>query len=146
MAGLSALKVKVAQSCPTLCDPTDCPWNSPGQNTGVGSHSLLQGIFPTQGLNPGLLHGRRILYHLSHQGSLNWQVTQRPRHYRKQLCRKKDVIKQRGGTFLVVQGLRIHLMMQRMWVRSPGQRTRLPHGSEQLSPCPSTREKPAHHK
>ena len=38
------------------------PWNSPGQNTGVGSLSLLQGIFPTQGLNPGLLHHRQILY------------------------------------------------------------------------------------
>ena len=45
------------------------PWNSPGQNTGVGSHSLLQGIFPTQGSNPGLLHCRWILYQLSHQGS-----------------------------------------------------------------------------
>ena len=43
------------------------PWNSPGQNTGVGSLSLLQGIFPTQGLNPGLLHCRRILYCLNHQ-------------------------------------------------------------------------------
>ena len=41
------------------------PWNSPGQNTGVGSLSLLQGIFPTQGLP----HYRRILYRLSHQGS-----------------------------------------------------------------------------
>ena len=37
-----------------------CPWNSPGQNTGVGSCSLLQGIFPTQGLNPGLLHWGQI--------------------------------------------------------------------------------------
>ena len=45
------------------------PWNSPGQNTGVGSLSLLQGIFPTQGSNPGLPHGRWILYQLSHQGS-----------------------------------------------------------------------------
>ena len=45
------------------------PWNSPGQNTGVGSLSLLQGIFPTQGSNPGLLHGRWILYQPSHQGS-----------------------------------------------------------------------------
>ena len=45
------------------------PWNSPGQNTGVGSLSLLQGIFPTQGLNPGLPHCRRILYQLSHKGS-----------------------------------------------------------------------------
>ena len=45
------------------------PWNSPGQNTGVGSLSLLQGIFPTQGLNQHLLHCRQILYHMSHQGS-----------------------------------------------------------------------------
>ena len=50
------------------------PWNSPGQNTGVGSLSLLQGIFPTQGLNPGLPHCRGILYQLRHQGSqrLEW--------------------------------------------------------------------------
>ena len=45
------------------------PWNSPGQNTGVGSLSLLQGIFPTQGSYPGLPHCRQILYQLSHQGS-----------------------------------------------------------------------------
>ena len=45
------------------------PWNSPGQNTGIGSLSLLQGIFPTQGSNPGLPHHRRILHHLSHQRS-----------------------------------------------------------------------------
>ena len=53
----------VAQSCLTLCNPMDFsrPWNSPGQNTGVGSLSLLQGIFPTQGSNPGLLHCRQIL-------------------------------------------------------------------------------------
>ena len=51
------VKVKVARSCPTLCNPMDySPWNSPGQNTGMGSFSLLQGIFPTQGLNPGLPH------------------------------------------------------------------------------------------
>ena len=50
-------------------------WNSPGQNTGVGSLSLLQGIFPTQGLNPSLPQCRRILYQLSHKGSariLEW--------------------------------------------------------------------------
>ena len=46
-----------------------CPWNFPGQITGVGSHFLLQGNFPTQGMNLGLLNCRRILYHLSHQGS-----------------------------------------------------------------------------
>ena len=59
----------VAQSCPTLCDPWT-PWNSLGQNTGVGSLSLLQGIFPTQGLNTGPLHCRWVLYQLSHKGSL----------------------------------------------------------------------------
>ena len=72
------LKVKVAQLCPTLCDPMDSlysPWNSPGQNIGVGSFFLLQGIFPTQVLNPGPLHCRWILYQLGHQGSpriLEW--------------------------------------------------------------------------
>jgi len=45
------------------------PWDSSGQNTGVDNLSLLQGIFPTQGLNPGLLHCRQILYQLSHNGS-----------------------------------------------------------------------------
>ena len=51
------------------------PWNSPGQNIGVGSCSLLQGIFLTQGSNPGLPHCIRILYQLSHKGSpriLDW--------------------------------------------------------------------------
>ena len=43
--------------------------DSPGKNTGVGCHFLLQGIFPTQGSHPGLLHCRQILYPLSHQGS-----------------------------------------------------------------------------
>jgi len=43
------------------------PWNSPGQNTGVGSLSLLQGMFLAQGLNPGLPHCRQILYQMSHQ-------------------------------------------------------------------------------
>ena len=47
--------------------PTDGPWNSPGQNTGVDSLSLFQGIFPTQGSNPGLPHCRQILYQLSHR-------------------------------------------------------------------------------
>ena len=56
---------------------TKSSWNSPGQNTGVRSRSLLQGIFPTQGSNPGLPHCRRILYQLSHQGRpriLEWVV------------------------------------------------------------------------
>ena len=68
--------VKVTQSCPTL-QPRELysPWNSPDQNTGVGSLSLLQGIFPTQELNAGFLHCRQILNQLSHKGSpriLEW--------------------------------------------------------------------------
>ena len=76
MWAIQKMKVKVAQSCLTPCIPVDCsPWISPGQNTGVGSLSLLQEIFPTQGLNPGLPHCRQILYQLSHKGSsriLEW--------------------------------------------------------------------------
>ena len=52
-----------------------CPWDSPDKNTGVGCHALLQGIFPTQGLIPGLRHFRWNLNCLSHQGSrriLEW--------------------------------------------------------------------------
>ena len=45
------------------------PCDFPGKSTGVGCHFLLQGIFPTQGLNPGLPHCRQTLYHLNHQGS-----------------------------------------------------------------------------
>ena len=69
----SQSEVKVAQSCPILCDPMNCilysPWNSPGQNTGVCSLSLLWGIFQAWGSKPGLLHCRQILYQLSHKGS-----------------------------------------------------------------------------
>ena len=61
--------MKVAQSCLTATPWTIQSMNSPGQNTGVGSLSLLQRIFPIQGLNPGLLHCRQILYQLSHKGS-----------------------------------------------------------------------------
>ena len=64
-----------AQPCPTLqshgLQPVrlPCPWDSPGKSTGAGCHAPLQGIFPTQGLNPGLLHCRRILCQLRQQGS-----------------------------------------------------------------------------
>ena len=57
------------------------PRDSAGQNTGVGSRSLLQGIFPTQGSNPGLPHCRQILYQLSHKGSpriLEWVACPAP--------------------------------------------------------------------
>ena len=66
----------VAQSCLTLCDCVDCSppdcsvhGDSPGKNTGVGCHALLQGIIPTQGSNPALSHWRQILYCPSHQRS-----------------------------------------------------------------------------
>ena len=62
--------MKVTQLCLTLCDPMDSPRSSPGKNTGVGRLSLLQGIFPPQGSNPGLPHCRWILYELSHKGSV----------------------------------------------------------------------------
>ena len=68
--------VCVAQLCPTLCDPMYCilpgssvHGDSLGKKIGVGCHFLLQGIFPTQGSNPGLLHHRWILHQLSYQGS-----------------------------------------------------------------------------
>ena len=75
-----SLKVKseseLTQLCSTLCDSMDysLPGSSvhgifPGKKTGVGCHFLLQEIFQTQGLNPGLLHCRQTLYHLSHEGS-----------------------------------------------------------------------------
>ena len=61
----------VTQSCPTLCDPIDC---SP---SGFSDHGILQGIFLAQGLNPGLLYGRQIPYHLSYVGNkiitIQWQ-------------------------------------------------------------------------
>ena len=63
-------------ACPTLSDHMNCSLpgssvhgDSPGKNTAVGCHALLQGIFPIQGLNPGLPHCRQILYQLSHKGS-----------------------------------------------------------------------------
>ena len=63
----------LSESCSVVSDSLQyhglySSWNSPGQNTGVGNRSLLQGIFPTQGSNPGLPHCRQILYKLSYQG------------------------------------------------------------------------------
>ena len=76
--GTSIQFSSVAQLCLILCDPVNCsPWgssvhgDSPGKNTGVGCHTLLQGIFPTQGSNPGFPHCTWILYHLRHQSGKN---------------------------------------------------------------------------
>ena len=78
----------VARLCLTLGDPiassppgSSVPGDSRGKNTGVGFHALLQGIFPTQGSNPGLQHCREILYQLSHKGSpriLEWVAIPSP--------------------------------------------------------------------
>ena len=71
-------EVLVTHLCPIFVTPWTvachgysllCPWNSPGKNTEIGSHSLFQGIFLTQGLNPGLLHCRQIIYCLNLEGS-----------------------------------------------------------------------------
>ena len=79
---LTSLCCAQSLSCVRLYDPMDCSLpgssvhgDSPGKNTGVGCHALLQRIIPTQGLKPGLPHCRWILYHLSHQESpriLEW--------------------------------------------------------------------------
>ena len=52
-----------------------CPWDSPGQNPGVGCHSFLQGIFLTQGLNPDLFHCRQILYRATREAQATYQVS-----------------------------------------------------------------------
>ena len=74
--GVCAMLCLVSQSCPTLCNPMDCSppgssvhGDSPGKNTGVGFHAILQEVFPIHGSNPGLLYCSQILYRLSHQGS-----------------------------------------------------------------------------
>ena len=66
----------VVQLCPALCDPMDCSppgsslhGDSAGKNTGMGCHDLFQRIFSTQGSKPDLSYCRRILYHMSYQGS-----------------------------------------------------------------------------
>ena len=57
----------VSQLCLTFGDPVVCPWDYPGRNTGVGCHFLLQGIFPTQGSNPHLLHRQADSLLLNHE-------------------------------------------------------------------------------
>ena len=70
-----------------------CPWNSLGQNTGVGSLSLLQGIFPTQELNPGLPHRRQILYWLSHKAIGTTQLKKKKKMGKRleQTLHKQDI-------------------------------------------------------
>ena len=65
------------------------PWDSPGQNTGIGSLSLLQGIFPTQRSNPSLLHCRQILYQLSQKGYLKQS---RPSFWEKAMATHSSIL------------------------------------------------------
>ena len=130
---IGSVCVLVAQSCLTLCDPHGleptrllCPGNSLGKDTGVGSHSLLQEIFPTQGSNPGLLQCRWILYFLSHQRSpLNFQVLQKfsccwggnwgtraPQH-QASICQSKVYC-----TLLLSTSSGMHCMKQPVWFKS----------------------------
>ena len=92
----------VTQLCLTFCDPMDCSppgssvhGDSPGKNTGVGCHALLQGIFPTQRLSPDLPNCKHTLYHVSHQGSprilervayLFSRVSSQPRNWTRVSC------------------------------------------------------------
>ena len=80
------------------------PWNSPGQNTGVGTCSLLQGIFPTQGSNPGLPQCRWILYQLSHKGSISDRLKTKAdllnSSYRTPFCYKDSVLLKRLQIYL----------------------------------------------
>ena len=71
MQGCAALSRSVMSNSLWPHEPARllCPWDSPGNNIGVGCHALLQGIFPTQGSNQSLPHCKQILYHLRHQGS-----------------------------------------------------------------------------
>ena len=92
---VAAVLCLVAQLCPTLCDVMDCGLSGssvhgdpPGKNNEVSCHALLQGIFITQGSNPGLRHCRQIIYHLSYQvssGGANGKepTCQRRRHERR---------------------------------------------------------------
>ena len=87
-------------------------WNSPRQTTEVGSLSLLQEILPTQGLNPGLLHCRQILYQLSHQGSpriLEWVVIPSPRD-------PPDLGVEPGSPALQVDSLPTELSVSVQWL------------------------------
>ena len=115
LGSLMQSKVKVAQSCPSL-RPHElyCPWNFPGQNTGAGRLSLLQGIFPTQGLNPGLPHCRQILYQLSHKESTRiLESVAYPFFSRSSWPRNQTVVSCIAGRFFTNRAVRYSHFMQR---------------------------------
>ena len=101
-----------SESCSVMSDSLQpyrlhSPWNCPGQNTGVDSCSLLQGIFPTQELNPGLPHCRWILYYLSHKGNpriLEWVAY--PFSSRSSQCRNRTGVSCIAGGFFTSWAMR----------------------------------------
>ena len=107
--------------CPTLCEPRELysPWNSPGQNTGVGSLSLFRGIFPTQGSNPGPQHCRQILYQLSHKGSprvLEWVAY--PFSSRSSWPRNWTGVSRIAGGFFYQLIRKLTLILIAMWIKT----------------------------
>ena len=114
-------RAKLLQSCPTFCDPVDCSppgssvfGDSPGKNTGVGCHALLQGLFPTQGLKLDLLHCGQFLFCLSHQGGTDslWVCTYFCGY---STCPPAGMYTQRGHYFcLVCSGLCLLGLMEEL--------------------------------
>ena len=88
------------------------PWNSPGQNTGVGSLSLLQGIFPTQGSNSGFPHHRQIIYQLSHQGSPIRIETQYTFIFEEQMWIFESKAMRKGG----IKGAEVGVRVMQRWI------------------------------
>ena len=140
--------MKVAQSCPTLCDPMDYTVHGILQVRILYWVNFLQGIFPTQGSNPGLRHCRQILYQLNHNESpriLEWVAypfssgSSQPRNQTRVSCtsggfftnctiRKKTIsLITSLGTSLVVQWLRLHTSPVGGEGLSPGWGTKIPH-------------------
>ena len=74
----SILAWRISRPCRKRRPSSRHPWDFPGESTGVGCHCLLQGIFPTQESNPGLLHCRQTLYCLSHQGTPRCWCSRKP--------------------------------------------------------------------
>ena len=97
-----------------------CPWNSPGKNTGVGCHSLLQGIFLIQGSSLGLLHCSQILYHLRLQGNLQKRRSERggqqgPDHVGLQSYDKDLILGVIGSHCKCFENDRTQLLGVRLW-------------------------------
>ena len=97
-------RAKSLQLCLILCDRMDCSLprssvngDSPGKNTGMGCHALLQGIFQTQGSNLGLLYCRWILYCLRYQGSYHWLLLAESENSYNMRCKKVYKLKSYTG-------------------------------------------------